>query len=157
VDSYEWQLDTSSNFISGQFQTGIKVALGTDPNDVDTEHQLTNLIHGQTYYWKVRSNTAGVASDWSETWSFTVAENGVGFEDITTDVSEFSIFPNPANHMFTIQNTDVNDAIIVYDLVGKKVYSNFASSTLHNVDVSNWRKGVYLVEVNGDKQKVIVQ
>ncbi len=36
---------------------------------------MTDLLFGQTYYWRVKAYDGGYESDWSEVWSFTVAWN----------------------------------------------------------------------------------
>lgn len=48
----------------------------TNPVTFETEFltaiQTSNLIFGETYYWKVRAKDGPDVSDWSETWSFRV-------------------------------------------------------------------------------------
>ncbi|MBL4625545.1 MAG: T9SS type A sorting domain-containing protein, partial [Flavobacteriales bacterium] len=157
VDSYEWELDTTDLFNSGLYQTGTKLFSSVNPNGSDTEFETENLVHGQKYYWRVRTNTNSVASDWSDIWDFTVATNGVGFEDALTEEKQFSVYPNPTSSIFTIQNINANSVINVYDLLGQLVYASNSSTNLHSVDVSTWNKGVYLVEVGSVTKKVIVQ
>ena len=59
---YELQVDTSAAF--------------TNPfSPADTEfsgYQMSDLLFGQTYYWRVKAKEGTNESDWSEVWSFTL-------------------------------------------------------------------------------------
>ena len=157
VNNYEWELDTTDLFSSGLLQTGITLFSSVNPNGNDTEHETSNLIHGQKYYWRVRTITNMVDSDWSDTWDFTVATNGVSVFENFDQGKEFSIFPNPSNDIFVVQNIAAGVTINIYDLLGQLVYSSISNTNLHQIDVATWEKGVYLVEVNAVAKKVIVQ
>ena len=157
IDTYEWELDTMDLFTSGLLQTGTTIFSGIDPDGLDTEFETSNLIHGQKYYWRVRTYTNSVPSTWSDTWEFTVATNGVGIGENVVEEKQFSVYPNPTNHIFTIQNITADSPIKVFNLMGQLIYSSKSTSSLHTIDVANWQKGVYLVEVNSVKKKVIVQ
>ncbi len=62
----------------------------------------------------------------------------------------FSISPNPARSMLTLQMPDGlnNVRIEVFDVLGKKIYSNTYTGV--PINISNWSKGVYLVRVSTD-------
>jgi len=67
-----------------------------------------------------------------------------------------SIFPNPANQSFNINFNGVKNAqVSITNLLGKLVYSNKTSSNTIKVNVTNkFSKGIYLVRVIGDNQKI---
>ena len=58
--SYELWLDTNSDFGNPQMFTGLVASIFT-PSD---------LVIGETYYWRVRTISLIGPSDWSVTWSF---------------------------------------------------------------------------------------
>lgn len=76
---YELQVDITDAF-TNPFSSG------------DTEfsgYQMSDLLFGQTYYWRVKAKEGTFVSDWSEVWSFTIFEvlennkpsNGTGEND----------------------------------------------------------------------------
>jgi len=79
--------------------------------------------------------------------------------------SGFSLYPNPANEMFSIRsNTDVLASTIeLYDITGKLLLSKKADATSENsISVANFAKGMYLVTVettNGNRYntKLVVE
>ncbi len=74
-----------------------------------------------------------------------------------------SVYPNPTDGMFTISSNSAVSAIEIYNLSGKRVYSdyNFSRQTSKKIDLSSSAKGIYLVKIsNGTKsfsRKVVVQ
>lgn len=73
----------------------------------------------------------------------------VGEEELT-DV-EFSVYPNPATEWINIDpgNVQSDYAITIYDLQGKQIMSQSGLSGQATINVSDFAKGVYLVEING--------
>ncbi|MFH2142739.1 MAG: T9SS type A sorting domain-containing protein, partial [Bacteroidota bacterium] len=72
---------------------------------------------------------------------------------------DFNVFPNPNDGKFTIYvpEFDNNTTIAVYNLVGEiiiidQIYSNFST-----FDMSDLTKGVYIVNVNDIKKKLIIE
>lgn len=68
-----------------------------------------------------------------------------------------TIFPNPARNAFKIESTQILKQVKVYDLFGRVMFcleeSGFETLT---VDCSKWQKGVYIIEVQGTFQKVLI-
>lgn len=68
--TYHVQVSTASNF--GTFFV-------KDSGLTDLTYELSGLVDGETYYWRVRSkNSLGTKSDWSTTFSFNVDLSGGG-------------------------------------------------------------------------------
>lgn len=79
------------------------------------------------------------------------------------NISKFNIYPNPVNDILTISNPEniSVDEIIIYDLTGKNVKkADFHNGNEMQVDVSNFKAGVYSVHVNtkqGTEVKKIIK
>lgn len=87
----------------------------------------------------------------------------VGIENTPIDEQLISIQPNPSKGQFNINlNHDLsqNAQVIIYDINGKKVFSNNALYPTLPIDLGN-KSGIYMVQINTDKgsitRKVIVQ
>ncbi len=72
------------------------------------------------------------------------------------DSYNFSIFPNPGKTSLNIHlaalNSDTN--VEVFDILGKKIYSNSLNTLRNTINVSKWHSGVYLVRVSQENQVV---
>ena len=147
ASSYEYELDTDASFSSSNLQTG--TISGTD---YIPSSPLTN---GETYYWRVRLIVGGVAQSWSSTWKFTVASDGVGFEDLLKSKMNFKVYPNPTNENTVVQfDTDKDEEVSMYivDVTGR-VKTWFENNTLNQgshvfyLNELNLTSGVYSVIV----------
>ena len=60
-------------------------------------------------------------------------------------------YPNPVVDQLIIENlSDVNGSIVITDILGKKMRQNrLGANAIEQIDVSDFRKGVYLVSVIG--------
>lgn len=70
--------------------------------------------------------------------------------------SNVMIFPNPSHGQFQI-TTDVNTAypVMVYDITGQEVYRNLHFSD-GIIDLSNCAKGIYLIKIGLQTQKLLI-
>jgi len=74
-----------------------------------------------------------------------------------------AIFPNPSNGKFNVRNEAGITEVIVYNLVGKQVYSKIYQNkqSLNEIDLTKFQKGVYFIEVNDGMKtytkKIVVQ
>lgn len=62
---------------------------------------------------------------------------------------QLSVFPNPSTGKFMVRNEAGISKVIVYNLLGKPVYSkiNPDLEKLNEIDLTNFQKGVYFMEV----------
>ena len=159
---YQFQLDKAPLFNTNFLKSGTTVAINQNPNNQDTEFQLTGLTTGETYYWRVRSLINGNTSNWSETWSFTVSENGVKVFDIRGE-KQLKFYPNPANHFIAIelqgQLTNINLQIV--DISGKVVVTQKLAKSRTNIPLNELSNGVYFMKFSANNfqkvEKLIVQ
>lgn len=160
VDGYTVQLDTTPGFTSALFIQSNTNYISASPNNADTEHEVLSLLHGETYYWRVSSETGNVASDWSDTWQFTVSDNGVNVGELSEQTTTFSIYPNPATEASVIEFSvaAASDADLrVYDLTGREVallcqQTDIVGTKRYQLNKIGLNPGVYLarLQINND-------
>ncbi|MCG9880998.1 MAG: T9SS type A sorting domain-containing protein, partial [Bacteroidia bacterium] len=74
-------------------------------------------------------------------------------EDKSSEIPQNTkIYPNPSNGIFTIENGQENSEAIVYDLLGKIVFTQKLSNKI-NIDLSTQPKGVYFIKIIGAKSE----
>ena len=122
--SHQYELDTSLLFSSPKLISGTKAYVSSSNNNTDTEHQLTNLDIGTTYYWRVRAIAAGPDTlDWSSVWRF-ITIGPVGIEDNTASKMDLLIFPNPVESSSVISfnlHKSRNVNLKIYDIMGREI------------------------------------
>lgn len=79
------------------------------------------------------------------------------------NANDFTLYPNPVSGThFTIRNDAGSPIDIdVYDMSGKRVYHGHLQDQYTSINVSNWKRGVYMVRIKEGQniytQKVVVQ
>lgn len=168
IDSYEYQLDTDPGFSTGNLQTGINQAISIQEGP-DTRFETSGLSNGQTYFWRVRLIINGQPEVWSDTWSFTVAANGVSTEDVLKEKYAIKVYPNPMKDEGIVsltleQGAEVSVAIL--DLMGKErllINQSYLGTGSHVFAIQNPNlpTGIYLIRINVDGvniyQKIMIQ
>ena len=64
--------------------------------------------------------------------------------------NNIKIYPNPSNGIFAIE-TQEDSTVEVFDMIGKKVYSNKVYVGSSTIDLSNYTNGIYLLTVTNQK------
>ncbi len=82
--------------------------------------------------------------------NFSLTEEALSVNDFSS--SSFKVYPNPANDIISIaSNNSVIDSIEIFDILGKKVFSN--NEATDKINVSNLRSGVYIMNINAEGRK----
>lgn len=69
-----------------------------------------------------------------------------------TKGAKITIYPNPSTGNFTIKSEDKKiDHVMIYDLYGKRVYSNTTKEMTKQIQVEYLPKGNYMIQVSTDK------
>ena len=112
------------------------------------------------------TSTDGLASNWTYSveednnhnlWVGTVLglSKIVGICQSSTSINEIdntkeiSIYPNPTNDNFIIQNLEGNEFIKVYTISGQQLFSFNSKGCQEKVDISNYKPGIYFVTIIG--------
>ncbi|GAB5539331.1 MAG: hypothetical protein Salg2KO_14340 [Salibacteraceae bacterium] len=160
VDSYDFELSESESFNGTGLQSGTLTYIDASSTGTDTEYWAESLEHGTQYFWRVRSAKNGSSSGWSDVWSFTVAENGVGVEMPSTE--SISIYPNPAKDRLNVvfgEASQIN-AIAIYSMDGSLIMNQTAPARVVsslNLNIQNLEAGMYILETNTTKRTAYKQ
>jgi hypothetical protein len=66
--------------------------------------------------------------------------------------SNFSFYPNPTNDIVNITSTESIDSIIIYNLLGQKIFSKEINSNEFRLDISNQPTGTYIAKINSKRK-----
>ena len=125
-------------------------------NDGNTFSQLTripskNSATGASYTDAVQLSSGinyfrlkMVDIDGHSTYSSTIALNANGSCSATGPIT---ISPNPAIDLINIQGLQINSLIRLLDMNGKKLMELTATSTNQQLNINQYAKGVYLLQV----------
>lgn len=81
--------------------------------------------------------------------------------DLATSLSEistpidFSIFPNPASDRIEISASEEINTLVIYNLIGQPVAKKSGLSKFYTLDVANLPRGVYLIEIQSNNERVV--
>jgi PKD repeat protein len=156
VDSYEYEVSDQSDFSNIVF-TGSKNYLGVDPNDSDTEFELTGLERGKLYFWRVRAVKSGTPTDWSDSWFFRVSQT-VSREDYLSENAELKLFPNPNQGLLNVRllGFESDYQMEVRDLSGRLVKDLGKRNEAElQIDLNDVQNGVYLLSVQNEDFKTV--
>lgn len=89
-----------------------------------------------------------------------MAENGEEVTILATsealEIQSFSLYPNPASSVLTITGS-TNQKLEIYSLTGNRIHSTLLVNESTAIDVSRWQKGVYLVKLDNQVNRLIVR
>ncbi|MFM2292617.1 MAG: hypothetical protein RIS29_2430 [Bacteroidota bacterium] len=105
-------------------------------------------IEGMQYDWNTYAN------QWNT--NYTLQENryysGISLSGLDeTDTNKLKIYPNPVIDKLYIANAQAEINLTLYSLQGAMLLQSHASE----VDLSHYPSGVYLLEVNGQRLKIV--
>ncbi|MEZ4721477.1 MAG: M43 family zinc metalloprotease [Flavobacteriales bacterium] len=160
--SYNYQLDIATEFNSAGLISGTTSAIDAQSYNSDTEFKTADLEHGQTYYWRVKSVRGSTASDWSETWSFTVADDGVGINTVE-EQNSLMLYPNPVNDRLYIQTAEtlmesnLNVEIFNTDGQSLRIQKSVSGNSMVEIDVTHLPSGLYFARVSRSSETTVIR
>ena len=92
-------------------------------------------------------------------WSDNGLQPGFGLESYTPSSNTvLTIYPNPANDLFTIEMTNEGATVEVFDMNGRQWFrQSLEGSSSLQIDASNWPSGTYIVRSKSNEQAPLLQ
>ncbi len=92
----------------------------------------------------------------------------IGSEDIYTykskstaiapiENSTLKVYPNPANSILTIENSEAKDIFIIDIITGQTIVNATTENGSATIDISLLNNGLYLIKLGNSIQKIIIQ
>lgn len=110
---------------------------------------VNETVNGTENIWKIdeNENFGYPFLTWQE------EEYISGIEDVSA--INISAYPNPVNDKLTIQTEIEGEySLGVYDLTGKLIYLKKCNSKIANVDLSDYRSGIYIISISTGNERV---
>ena len=72
------------------------------------------------------------------------------FKSLVNDVknSELSVFPNPANEQINLVSTENIKHVLIFNLLGEKIYDQKLNSVSSKIDTKSFKSGIYFIKIN---------
>ena len=75
----------------------------------------------------------------------------------SADMSPFTVLGNPVSNGILQLSVHQATNISLYEISGKLLWKQLFTSGWHNVDVSRYAQGMYLLSTNGKTQKIFIE
>ncbi|NOR86576.1 MAG: T9SS type A sorting domain-containing protein [Bacteroidales bacterium] len=153
VDGYEVRFSANADMTDAEY-----FILPGATNDNMT---LDELAIDSDYFWSVRAYKTTDTSAWADNFSFHIPWN-IGLNEMQ-NISQLSIFPNPATTTVSIQflaKENMELKVSISDILGKTITEKTMEISSGNFktsfNVSEFNNGVYFIELQqGDRKNVL--
>jgi len=149
--SIDLSVTAAGNILTAN-QTGATyewMACGGIPITGETNQSIT--VTDPLQYFRVNITTPGGCSEFSGCYSVYI----LGVED-NKFKEKLTLYPNPVNHSFQVENLSQQVDLSIYDISGKKLV-NLLNYEGNIVDVSNLNEGMYMVKVSKSGKEQILK
>ena len=79
----------------------------------------------------------------------------VGVDEIAAD-NGFDVYPNPSRGILYVQSDQIDSEYLIINTMGQTVASGNIVSENQQIDISNLSNGIYLIRINNNTMKIIV-
>ena len=88
--------------------------------------------------------------------TFKLTNCSVGINELNKGISDFRVYPNPANDFVVIRNNlEKSELVEVFNLLGESIYKTTFSGIV-TINTKTWEPGIYFVRSNGISKKLII-
>jgi hypothetical protein len=157
-DGYEtFNLSSQNNIILGG-QTGMSVtfypSLANAQNNTNSINNTTSYINTSIYNQTLGIRVTNKATGCYNISTMDITVLSLGIND--TEIVPLQFAPNPVKTNLELQSTIVLQSVIIYNVLGQKVYEKIINDTSAILDLSNLKTGSYLVKIDAETgQKII--
>lgn len=90
---------------------------------------------------------------YNETGGNCFADNILSTHEITAEIPELTVFPNPAQNELTVISTDQIGQLAITDMLGRMIITTQVNAFQTTLDVSSLESGIYFL----NQQKVVIR
>ncbi|HOI33315.1 MAG TPA: T9SS type A sorting domain-containing protein, partial [Bacteroidales bacterium] len=155
AQKYMVALDKASDFPNGEIEV-------VEHNYWQHMFMLDPLA---TYFWRVKAIQGLDTTDWSQTWSFTTANETSVDEQLQ---QAFKLYPNPASDYIQLKIESPNfqqASLEIYNIIGSRIFVQeitFGSdSQMITIPLEDFKSGLYFVKLidgsNAFTQRLIIE
>ncbi|WP_158635191.1 T9SS type A sorting domain-containing protein [Formosa maritima] len=128
--------------------------------------RLPNTGNTNDHVFSTSASSIDLVWSFEDTSTYTLGWHGISNRGFTRESftlstpvftkADFKIYPNPGKTHLNINLPEFNNNthVEVFDILGKKIYSNSLSTLNNKISVSKWHSGVYLVRVSSGEQSI---
>ncbi|MCF6184520.1 MAG: T9SS type A sorting domain-containing protein [Bacteroidales bacterium] len=134
---------------SASYGNGRVVGVGdSSVSEDETAHDNSNTYPGWTQPFNAGNATGddGVLITNATLW---LADKSSNIENVGNNIS-VKVYPNPATDVITLNSEFLINKIVIYNLIGKEVFSKTINSKNTDVNISAYLKGIYFIKVAGE-------
>lgn len=143
----------TNNLVDSSAAEGFYIKGGTVGKGVFTGNNVINLNDNVSQFVN-RSQGTFPTTETNNSW-----QTGVGMDEHLqkNKANECLVYPNPANNTVTILSKHSKGEIYLFDLNGRVVLHKTYNKNNIELDVSAITAGIYILYVNHEKQKLLIE
>jgi hypothetical protein len=164
--SGNWDLATDNNSEVVDYWYSIGTTVGgtellgwTSTNNINNfSNSNLGVVENTTYYINVKSeNIAGLFSSVITSDGVIITDNNLFILDKPVTNGIVKIYPNPVTDKLNIEinNSNKIHTITIYSITGKIIYQQKTKKNNIIVNVSNYEKDVYIINVDNNKSRFV--
>ncbi len=103
--------------------------------------------------WDINADMNYCSSSYAQNFK-TIYDHFVGIEEVSE--SNFSVYPNPAQHTITIDGLNKGARMQIYNMVGDLIVEHLLIEGVNTVGIEQLAAGIYSINIAGKVQKLVV-
>jgi hypothetical protein len=89
---------------------------------------------------------------YGEVEDYTVMMGSAKLEINEPNITEFNIYPNPANKILYVQSTETKTDMSIYNALGSLMMKKQINNSIEEIDISNFANGMYTICITKNNQ-----
>ncbi|MEJ6792859.1 MAG: T9SS type A sorting domain-containing protein [Lacinutrix sp.] len=152
ADTNDWTV--TSNTVA----SGVRTIVGTRVRDTGSAEDFTFPNTESSFPMIYAKGGATFAYHGAGNYGMAMATLSPTLSTPNFDIpTKFSIFPNPSSSVMNISIPTLTDGglkLEVFDVLGKKVYTEQLNTLYSEINIANWNSGLYLVRLSSPNQDI---